>query len=87
MTDAERAILADYIDVFATPAGKRVLEDMKRRAGYYGSCVVEGGSPTADGEKRIVWFESRRAFVIGIEGRAKYDFSKEPVENKETKNA
>lgn len=87
MTDTEHALLVDYVDVFATPAGKRVLEDMKRRAGYYGSCVMEGGSPTVDGEKRILWFESRRAFVIGIENRSKFDFTTEPVQDKEPENA
>lgn len=77
MTDAERAILADYVDLFATPAGQRVLENMKRRAGYYGT-KVKKGLPIE--QTRLIWNEAQRAFVIETVNRAAYDFSQEPVE-------
>ena len=81
MTEAERAILADYVDLFATPVGRRVLEDMKRRAGVYGTKVKKGLpiEPT-----RLLWNEAQRAFAIEIANRAAYDFSQETVPEKET---
>ena len=80
MTDAKRAILEDYVDVFATPAGQRVLENMKQRAGYYGTKVAKGApiEPT-----RLVWNEAQRAFVIETMNRATYDFSQEPVKQEQ----
>ena len=77
MTDEERAILVDYVDLFATPIGLRVLEDMKRRAGCYGTKVKKGLpiEPT-----RLLWNEAQRAFVLEVVNRAAYDFSQEPVE-------
>jgi hypothetical protein len=84
MNLAERAILADYVDLFATPTGQRVLEDMKRRAGFYGTKVKKGLpiEPT-----RLVWHEAQRAFAIEVANRAAYDFSTEDVPEKEDKNA
>ena len=76
MTDAERAILVDYIDLFDTPIGQRVLEDMKRRAGIYGT-KVQKGLPIE--QTRLIWNEAQRAFVIGIANMATYDFSQEPA--------
>ena len=81
MTEAERAILVDYVDLFATPVGQRVLEDMKRRAGVYGT-KVKKGLPIE--QTRLIWNEAQRAFVIEVANRAAYDFSKEPVPDKET---
>jgi len=83
MTDAERAILADYVDLFATPTGQRVLEDMKRRAGCYGS-KVKKDRPIE--QTRLIWNEAQRAFVIETANRAAYDFSKEPVKDEENEN-
>ena len=83
MTDDERAILVDYADLFATALGQRVLEDMKRRAGFYGTKVKKGMpiEPT-----RLLWNEAQRAFVLEVVNRAAYDFSQEPVEDEENTN-
>ena len=81
MTEAERAILVDYVDLFATPAGKRVLEDMKRRSAIYGSKVKKG---LPIDTSRLIWWEAQRAFVLEIEARSRYDFSKEKKEEKES---
>jgi len=77
MTEAERAILVDYVDLFAQPLGQRVLEDLKRRAGVYGTKVKKGLpiEPT-----RLIWNEAQRAFVIEVANRASFDFSKEPAQ-------
>ena len=83
MTDEERAILVDYVDLFATPIGLRVLEDMKRRAGCYGT-KVKKGLPIE--QTRLIWNEAQRAFVIEVANRAAYDFSREPVQNEEKEN-
>ena len=81
MTDAERAVLVDYVDLFATPVGQRVLEDMKRRAGFYGT-KVKKGFPIE--QTRLIWNEAQRAFAIEIANRAAFDFAQEPVPEKET---
>jgi len=84
MTEAERAILADYVDLFATSAGQRVLEDMKRRAGIYGTKVKKNLPIDLP---RLAWHEAQRAFVLEVANRAAYDFSTEDVPEKEDKNA
>jgi len=80
MTDDERQVLADYIDLFSTPIGKRVLEDMKQRAGLYGT-KVKKGLPIEG--TRLIWNEAQRAFVIEIVNRAEFDFSQEPAQDEE----
>jgi len=81
VTESERALLVDYVDLFATATGQRVLEDMKHRAGFYRTRVMKGLpiDPT-----RIVWNEAQRAFVLETAKRAEFDFSTEPVPEKET---
>jgi len=81
VTEDEHQLLNDYIDLFSTPVGLRVLEDMKRRAGVYGT-KVKKGLPIE--QTRLIWNEAQRAFAIEIANRAAYDFSKEPVPEKET---
>ena len=76
MTDDERAILVDYVDLFATDVGRRVLEDMKRRAGFHGTRVKKGEPIETT---RLIWNEAQRAFVLEIVNRADFDFSQEPV--------
>lgn len=83
MTDAEHQLLNDYIDLFASPIGKRVLEDMKRRAGFYGT-KVQKGAPIE--QTRLVWNEAQRAFVLETVNRAAYDFSQEPSQDEEKEN-
>jgi len=83
VTDAERAILVDYIDLFDTPIGQRVLEDMKRRAGIYGT-KVQKGLPIE--QTRLIWNEAQRAFVLEVANRATYDFSKEVAKSEEKEN-
>jgi len=83
VTEKERQVLIDYIDLFATPLGQRVLEDMKRRAGIYGSKVKKNLPIDLP---RLAWHESQRAFVLEVAARAAYDFSTEPVEDKENDN-
>ncbi|MBE3117896.1 MAG: hypothetical protein IMZ50_03955 [Candidatus Atribacteria bacterium] len=80
MTEAERSIIVDYIDLFATPAGKRVLEDMKKRAGFYGT-KVKKGLPIE--QTRLIWNEAQRAFVLETMNRAEYDLTQEPAEEKD----
>ena len=83
MTDAKRAILEDYVDLFATPVGQRVLENMKQRAGFYRT-KVEKGLPIEP--TRLTWNEAQRAFVIETANRAVYDFSQEPAKDEENTN-
>ena len=83
MSVKARAIVVDYVDVFSSPAGKRVLEDMKRTAGVYDSKVVVGAPIETT---RLIWNEAQRAFVLEVTNCAAYDFSKEPGNVKEQKN-
>jgi len=83
MTEAERAILVDYVDLFAQPVGQRVLEDLKRRAGFYGT-KVKKGLPIE--QTRLIWNEAQRAFVIEVANRAAFDFAQEPVPDKESES-
>jgi len=80
VTDAERAILNDYVALFDTDVGRRVLENLKHRAGFYLTRVMRGApiDPT-----RLVWYEAQRAFVLETVKRAEFDFSKEVAPEKE----
>jgi hypothetical protein len=83
VTEKDRQVLIDYIDLFATPLGQRVLENMKQHAGFYWTNVKKG-LPIE--QTRLIWHEAQRAFVLEVAARAAYDFFKEPVEDKENDN-
>jgi len=80
VTDAERQIIEDYKATFGTDSGRRVLEHMKLRA-RVNWCSVSEKVPIEP--NRVIWNEARRDFVLGTIQNVEFDFSKEPVEEKE----
>ena len=83
MSQKSRSILEDYVNLFATAEGRRVLEDLQKSAGFY-DCKVPVGAPIDT--TRLIWNEAQRALVLEITNCAAFDFSKEPGNTAEKQN-